>query len=144
MIEIYKTVNNEIVLTDAFGDGVWVNLVNPDEDEISKVSSALNVEPDFLKAALDEEERARIESENGQTLIIVDTPVIEKEGSSHIYTTIPLGIILIKHIIITVCLREDTLLNDFSRNKVKAFLPSTKQDSYCRYSTGMRQNTCST
>jgi magnesium transporter len=126
MIEIYKTVNNEIVLTDAFGDGVWVNLVNPDEDEISKVSSALNVEPDFLKAALDEEERARIESENGQTLIIVDTPVIEKEGSSHIYTTIPLGIILIKHIIITVCLREDTLLNDFSRNKVKAFFTQYK------------------
>jgi magnesium transporter len=126
MLEIYKTVNNEIVRTDVFEDGVWVNLINPDEEEINKVSSVLNVEPDFLRAALDEEERARIESENGQTLIIVDTPVIEKEDSSHLYTTIPLGIILIKHIIITVCLSEDTLLNDFSKNKVKAFFTQYK------------------
>ncbi|MGE5613303.1 MAG: magnesium transporter CorA family protein [Bacillota bacterium] len=126
MLEIYKTVNNEIVRTDVFEDGVWVNLVNPDEEEINKVSSTLNVEPDFLRAALDEEERARIESENGQTLIIVDTPVIEKEDTSHLYTTIPLGIILIKHIIITVCLSEDSLLNDFSKNKVKAFFTQYK------------------
>lgn len=127
MIEIFKTLNNEIVHADSFEDGAWVNLVNPSEEEIKKVNIALNVELDFLHAALDEEERARIENDNGQTLIVVDTPVIEKEGTSmNLYTTIPLAIILIKHLIITVCLKEDTLLNDFSRNKVKTFFTQYK------------------
>jgi len=126
MIEILKTVNGELIRTDSYEDGVWINLTNPTEDEINELSSSLNVEIDFLKAALDEEERARIESDNGQTLIIVDIPVIEKEGKTNIYTTIPLAIILIKHIIITVCLRQDTLLNDFKDNKVKTFLTQYK------------------
>jgi len=125
MIEIFKTIGNELVSTDSFEDGIWVNLINPTEEEINKVSSAMNVEADFLKAALDEEERARIESEDGQTLIIVDTPILEKENQM-LYTTIPLAMIIIKHAIITVCLKEDTLLNDFKNNKVKSFLTQYK------------------
>ncbi|NLL05912.1 MAG: magnesium transporter CorA family protein [Clostridiaceae bacterium] len=126
MIEIYKTVNNEIVRTDNYAEGVWVNLVNPNENEIISVSKQLNVEIDYLKAALDEEERARIESDNGQTLIIVDIPIVEMEGKMNIYTTIPLAIIILRHSIITVCLKEDTLLGDFINNKVKAFFTQYK------------------
>ncbi|HEX2925632.1 MAG TPA: magnesium transporter CorA family protein [Ruminiclostridium sp.] len=126
MIEIFKTINNEIIHTDVFEEGAWVNLINPTEEEIVKVNNALNVEMDFLKAALDEEERARIESDNGQTLIIVDIPIVEKEGKLNVYTTIPLAIILIKHIIITVCLKEDTILNDFANKRVKSFFTQFK------------------
>lgn len=126
MLEIFKTVNNEIIQTDTFAEGVWINLVKPSEDEIASVNSALNVDMDFLKSALDEEERARIESDNGQTLVIVDIPIVEPEGKLNVYTTIPLAIILIKHMIITVCLKEDTLLNDFKINKVKSFLTQYK------------------
>lgn len=126
MIQIYKTVNNEIVRTDNYAEGVWVNLVNPNENEIISVSKELNVEIDYLKAALDEEERARIESDNGQTLIIVDIPIVDREGKMNIYTTIPLGIIILKHSIITVCLKEDTLLGDFINNKVKTFFTHYK------------------
>ena len=125
MIEIFKTVNNEIVRTDNFEEGVWVNLANPNEEEINKVIEILSVEADFIKAALDEEERARIESDNGQTLIIVDIPIAEEEKTS-IYTTIPLGIIILKHAIITVCLKEDTLLGDFINKKVKTFFTQYK------------------
>ncbi len=126
MLDIFKTVNNEIVRTNDFEEGSWVNLVNPTDEEINKVSNSLNVEVDFLKAALDEEERARIESDSGQTLIIVDIPIVDKEGKMNVYTTIPLAIILIKHIIITVCLKEDTILSDFINNKVKSFLTQYK------------------
>ncbi|WP_027628083.1 magnesium transporter CorA family protein [Ruminiclostridium cellobioparum] len=126
MMDIFKTVNNEIVRINSFEEGSWINMVNPTEEEINSVNSALSVEIDFLKAALDEEERARIESDSGQTLIIVDIPIVEKEGKLNVYTTIPLAIILIKHIIITVCLKEDTLLSDFINNKVKSFLTQFK------------------
>jgi magnesium transporter len=126
MLEIFKTVGSDLISTDAFEEGIWVNLINPSDEEINTVSSALNVETDFLKAALDEEERARIESEDGQTLIIVDTPIVEKERQMNLYTTIPLAMIIIKHAIITVCLKEDTLLNDFKNKKVKSFFTQFK------------------
>jgi len=127
MIEILKTSNGEVIRTDVIEDGVWVNLVNPTEDEINRISSEMNVEIDFLKAALDEEERARIENDNGQTLIIVDIPVVEMQDTKHVlYYTIPLGIIILKHAIITVCLKEDTLLNDFINNRVKTFFTQYK------------------
>ncbi|NLV36308.1 MAG: magnesium transporter CorA family protein [Clostridiaceae bacterium] len=126
MIEIFKSVDNGIVRTEEFSDGVWINLVNPTEEEINNVSSSLNVELDYLKAALDDEERARIESDNGQTLVIVDTPIVDKEGDMNMFTTIPLAIVLIRHMIITVCLKGETLLKDFSSNKVKAFFTHYK------------------
>ncbi len=126
MLDIFKTVNNEIVRIDTFEEGSWVNLVNPTDEEINHISSSLGVEIDFLRAALDEEERARIESDSGQTLIIVDIPIVDREGKMNVYTTIPLAIILIKHIIITVCLKEDTILSDFLNNKVKTFLTQYK------------------
>lgn len=126
MISIFKTVNGEITRTEDFGEGIWVNLVNPGEAEIEKVSSALEADVDFIKAALDEEERARIESDNGQTLIIVDIPIVESEGKVNVFTTIPLGIIILKHAIITVCLKDDTILNDFMKSRVKAFVTQYK------------------
>ena len=126
MIEIFKSVDGKIINTEIFEEGVWVNLVSPTEEEINRVSEALSVETDFLKAALDEEERARIENDNGQALVIVDIPIVEKEGKLNIYTTIPLGIILLKHSIITVCLKDDTLLHDFISNKIKSFFTQYK------------------
>lgn len=126
MLNIYKTIDGELIRTDAFEEGVWVNLTNPSEEEINAVKNAFNVEIDYLKAALDDEERARIESENGQTLIVFDTPMIEKDSNMGIYSTIPLAIIMVDHVIITVCLKDDTLLNDFINNKVKTFLTQYK------------------
>ena len=126
MLEIFKTVDHKIVRAEAFDEGVWINLVKPTEKEINQVCKALEIEVDFIRAALDEEERARIESDNGHTLIIVDIPIIEKEGKMNVYTTIPLAIIITKHIIVTVCLKGDTLLDDFISNKVKAFFTQYK------------------
>jgi magnesium transporter len=121
MLKIYKTINNELIQCQAIVEGAWIDLVNPSAEEINQVSSALNVDPDFLKAALDEEERARIESEDGNILILVDIPITEQEGNMNLYTTMPLAIILTRNTIITVCLREDTILNDFRRSRVKSF-----------------------
>ena len=126
MIEILKTINNEIIRSDMYEDGVWVNIVNPSDEELSDITTKLNVEFVFLKSALDEEERARIESIDGQTLLIVDIPIIDKGSRKEQYTTILLAIILMKHMVITVCLKDNILLNDFKNNKVKTFCTQFK------------------
>ena len=71
---------------DSVQDGCWVNLTYPSEDELNTVAVTLGVEPSFLRAALDEEETSRIDTEDGQTLIIIDVPAVEKDDAV-VYST---------------------------------------------------------
>ena len=119
MLSIHKTVNGKMTPLDAVEDGCWVNLVYPSEDELRTVSAILGVEPTFLRAALDEEETSRIDSEDGQTLIIVDTPAMEQDETGVVYSTLPLGIIVTEKYIVTVCLKETSVVRDLQDGMVK-------------------------
>lgn len=119
MINIHKTVDGKMTKLHGVEDGCWVNLVDPSEDELATMSSALEVEPSFLRAALDEEETSRIDSEEGHTLIIVDTPAMEKDDTGVVYSTLPMGIIVTDRHIITVCLKETSVVRDLQTGVVK-------------------------
>ena len=94
MIQYYKTINGRVRPLEEMEDGCWINVINPDEKEINGLIQEFSLEPDFLRAALDEEESSRIESEDDNTLIILDAPVAEKNGDSISYYTSPIGILV--------------------------------------------------
>ena len=119
MLTIHKTIQGKMTRLNAVEDGAWVNLINPSEDELATVSSLLGADPTFLRAALDEEETSRIDSEDGQTLIIVDTPAMEQDETGVVYSTLPLGIIVTESHIITVCLKETSVVRDLQDGMVK-------------------------
>ncbi len=118
LLSIHKTINGKMTRLDAVQDGCWVNLTYPSEDELNTVALTLGVEPTFLRAALDEEETSRIDTEEGQTLIIIDVPSVEKDDAV-VYSTLPLGIIVTQKHIITVCLKESTIIKDFQDGLVR-------------------------
>ena len=121
MLTIHKTINGKMTKLDQVEDGCWVNLTYPSEDELNTVAATLNVEPTFLRAALDEEETSRIDTEDGQTMIIIDVPAVEKDDAV-VYSTLPLGIIVTERHIITVCLKESSIIKDFQDGLVKLSL----------------------
>lgn len=99
---------------DSFKNGCWVDLINPSDDECEDVTALTGISEDMLKAALDEEERARTEFDDGNSMFIVDCPLIEEnDGGSDDYTTIPLAVIYNDKCIVTVCLKGNTVLKDF-------------------------------
>lgn len=118
MLSIHKTIQGKMTKLDQVEDGCWVNLTYPSEDELNTVAATLSVEPTFLRAALDEEETSRIDIEDGQTLIIIDVPAVEKDDAV-VYSTLPLGIIVTEKHIITVCLKESSIIKDFQDGLVK-------------------------
>lgn len=122
MLTIHKTIAGKMQKLDTIQDGCWINLTYPTEDEVNSVLTALNVEPSFLRAALDEEESSRIETEDGQTLIIIDMPSVEKgeKEETVVYSTLPLGIIILDKHIVTVSLRESPVIRDFQDGLVKS------------------------
>ena len=122
MLQIYKSVDTGIVILDQIEDGAWINLVNPNPQEILHISSSLNIPVEHIKAALDEEERSRIEVDEGCTIVLIDIPVPKSDQKDvGIYYTIPLGIISTEHHIVTVSLKENYVINDFIERKTKTF-----------------------
>ena len=119
MLTIYKTVDGKMTRLDSMENNCWVNLVQPSEEELKTVSGQLSVEPSLLRAALDEEETSRIDSEDGATLIIVDTPYMETDETGVVYSTLPMGIIVGEGYIVTVCLKETSVVRDLCSGAVK-------------------------
>ena len=121
MLNIYRTDDRQVNEISGFEPDCWIHLVSPTSQELSWVMEQTGVEPDFLRAPLDEEERSRIETENAQTLILVDTPFVETDDDGEEYVTIPMGIILLEDCIITVCLKDAPLLKEFFKGRVRGF-----------------------
>ena len=63
MLKIYNTdiETNKLEEIKEFKKGSWINLVNPSEQEIKKVCESTNIQEDFIRDALDFEEKARID-----------------------------------------------------------------------------------
>lgn len=126
MKQIYKTFETGLERIDTFEDGAWINLINPTPQEINEVSAQFDIEINHILSALDEEERARIEVDDNCTVIIVDVPIKEAESGVGDYVTIPMTIILGDKFIITTCLKNIKLLEDFSSGKVRGFFTYKK------------------
>lgn len=121
MIRMFKTFDGKIEHIDKKEDGCWIALTAPTNDELMKVASENGIEPDDLRAAMDDEERSRIQVEDSYTLILVDVPTVEERNEKSAYVTIPMGIILTKEVIITVCLEDTTVLQAFMNSRVRNF-----------------------
>lgn len=121
MIRIFKTEEGTIHQKDEMQTGCWIALTNPTATEILEIADHYQIDPDHLKAPLDEEERSRIEIEDHYTLILVDIPVIEERSGKDWYVTIPMGIITSDEVIITVCLEDTPILTAFMDGRVRDF-----------------------
>jgi len=121
MIRYYKTIDNKLEKLNSFENGCWINLVEPNQSEINEIVTLLNIDAESIKAALDEEERSRIDVEDNHTLILIDIPVDESDNDSSHYSTIPIGIILANDAIVTVCTVQTKILNDFIVGHIKNF-----------------------
>ncbi len=122
MLQIFKSTDSGLVTLDQVEDGTWINLTNPIEQEILSISESLNIPVEHLKAALDEEERSRIEVDEGCTVVLIDIPVPNANlQDGGIYYTIPLGIIITDRNIVTVSLQENYVISSFIERRIKSF-----------------------
>jgi magnesium transporter len=128
MLEYYKTINNTITKLNNYEDGCWINCVAPLENEINYLISKFNISMEFLKSALDEEETSNVDYEKGTTILIIDTPVVERFGNSFTYFTQPLSIIVNEKFLITISLQENTIINEFSEGFMRNMKIDAKAD----------------
>lgn len=119
MITLYKEENKKLIsnadqlnIIDRFEPKTWMNLVDPSQEELTKVAQKTGIDIDLLLPALDEEESARCELDDTGTLLILDTPCIEISASGkEYYTTIPFFIVYNNDYFITLCSEKTTLID---------------------------------
>ena len=121
MLEIYQTdlETNKTTKTTKFEKGNWINMIAPTEEEIKKVCENIQIQEDFIRYALDYEEKARIdiEDDDNTILFIIDVPIREKEGDTLIYSTMPIGMIFVRDdYFITVALKENDITDGLTKN----------------------------
>ncbi len=108
MIKIFKTFGgyNEIPSTDK---GCWINIANPNKEEIERLSSDFHLPDDIIQDILDPDERSRIEFDDDWTLIIMRIPV---KGNNHgvPFYTVPLGIFITDDFTLTLCIQDNEVL----------------------------------
>ena len=129
MLNIYKTdlETNKFEKIKEFRPGSWISLVNPTDEEIKRVCKNLKIEDEFIRYPLDYEEQARIDIEDDMILFVVDVPIMEENDGEKTYSTMPLGIIVVRdEYIITVSLRKNRIIDSFEKGKVKGMFTYKK------------------
>ena len=121
MVKYFLTGEGAIRQVDSFEKRCWIDMINPSDDECDEISSLTGVPEDMIKAALDDNERARTEFDDGCSLFVVDCPLIEESEGGDSYTTLPLALIYNDKCVITVCLKGNTVLKDFITGREAAF-----------------------
>lgn len=119
MTEFFKSFDGNIRKIDEYEQGAWVRVTAPTKEETTALVERFGFDPDYVRSALDEEESSRIESEDGNTLIIIDIPHVERREESVVYSTMPIGIIVTKTNVITISLHENPILTEFAEGVVK-------------------------
>ncbi|MGL4331847.1 MAG: magnesium transporter CorA family protein, partial [Bacteroidales bacterium] len=106
--------------TDSWVSDCWINVVCPTADDLNLLVDKFDVPVSFLNDIEDNEERPRIEHEDGWRLVILRVP-FRTEDNDNPFITVPMGIISKGDLFISVCHYDVEMLNDFvlfSRRKL--------------------------
>ena len=115
MEQMFLSTALEFKEINTFEPGAWINLVNPSQEESVKLSEQFNIDITDLRAPLDLEETSRIAVEDDLYIDYRRCANLRKNViTKSYYVTIPLGIIVTDNAVITTCLQELTLFDNFS------------------------------
>ncbi len=129
MVNYYRSVDGKITETQGIEAGCWIALTDPSETEISDIEEDLHIDRDYIRAALDEEEPSRIETDDGVTLIVVDYPIAEEDNDPDrtlLYSTTPMSLIVTDKHVITVSAKENVVLDEIAKGVVKGVRPDLR------------------
>ncbi|MCC6166678.1 MAG: magnesium transporter CorA family protein [Caldilineaceae bacterium] len=117
---IYNSTPQGLTQIETIAPGCWIHAVNPEPAEIARLRDEFGVPESFIAASLDLDELARIDEEDGYSLVIVLVPHAYSEDPTDVpYSTTPLGIILTKEHLITISRIHTNFVSEFTRRHMR-------------------------
>lgn len=121
-------VHDEITQIDEslkIGQKTWVEMSDPTQESLEIISKKTGIPLHFLLSALDEEESARIDNEDGSVLIVLDVPCLSSPGSD-VFITQPFIIAYNENYYVTINRFSETLLPNLFKNRQKLTIEPQK------------------
>ena len=112
MITYWQMINSGLLPLSTFEKGSIINVIAPSENELNILKTTFKVPDDFIHDVMDIDERSRMEIDDGRLYIIYRIP-IHNSNNGVPFSTVPLGIVLSKDYMITVCSKSCAVLDDF-------------------------------
>ena len=128
MISYFKSENGRVKAIDSMQEGCWVDIVEPTAEERLWLQQELEIVPEFVRSAFDDEETAHVDfdEDTGQVLVIVDCPFVEDESESVDksivqYDTHPLSFVFVpeQEYFVTLSLRRNETISDFAHARYR-------------------------
>jgi magnesium transporter len=120
MLNIYKTTPQGLEILESPSNGCWIKAIDPNPDEILQLEN-WGIEPELITYSLDQDEMARVERDEGYTLILLRIPHFQGETNDLPYNTVPIGIIIKDNLIVTICRHENQITNILTNGKYRGF-----------------------
>ena len=120
MLTIYKTTPEELQILEHPTNGCWIQATDPNPEEVEKLES-WGIESELITYSLDQDEMARVERDEGYTLILLRIPHFQGETHDIPYSTIPIGIIIKDNLIATICRHESQITQILTNGKYRGF-----------------------
>ena len=120
MLTIYKTTPEGLQTLGNTANGCWIKATDPNPEEIEQLKS-WGIEPELITYSLDQDEMARVERDEGYTLILLRIPHFQGETHDIPYSTIPMGIIIKDNLIATICRYESHIIHTLTNGKYRKF-----------------------
>ncbi|MFH0893338.1 MAG: magnesium transporter CorA family protein [Bacteroidota bacterium] len=120
MFNFYKQENGKIKQTQFYSKNCWINVTDPSTEEIEKLKKDYLVPEEFIEDILDIDERARTEISGRWLMIVLRVPVYVANNDFSFFT-VPLGVLISANSVITLCDRENEIINDIIEGKIKGF-----------------------
>lgn len=90
----------------------WVHVVKPGPEEAAQVHRELGVPEEFLRHALDLDEVARLDRDEGASLIMLRVPWKQRAERGLPYGAAPLGVLLVDGLLVTITPIETEIIRD--------------------------------
>lgn len=127
MINFFVSENGSLTECNQAVEGCWISVVNPTPQEVSQLINIYGLDSGFVKSSIDEEESSRIEREDDQTLVIIDTPVSSvDEDDTRIFYTQPMGIIITEDYVFTISIQETQVITEAMKGIIRNLRPCFK------------------
>ncbi|MBP5407406.1 hypothetical protein J6Z19_09755 [bacterium] len=129
-IRVYKPFAKKLKQINKLDKNTLITVTDPGQEEIDFLCKELKIPADFFEYALDMDERARIEEDDNNKLVIVKIPYYDSTDEDEMYGTIPLGIIFAENTILLVCGMQTDFVSKMIENMQKKYLGSLAKDDF--------------
>ncbi|MDD3822256.1 MAG: magnesium transporter CorA family protein [Sphaerochaetaceae bacterium] len=105
----------------------WIDAREITRDDITELQENYAISSELLADIMDLDEQARIEKEDEYVALIVRLPAFADDSHGINQYCVPLGIVMMKDTIITICQSDSVILEDFARNRFRQYPVQTQE-----------------